>query len=393
MKNRFSFLLSILSLLSIYEAQNIPIPVELSLSSPYSVNFNSLANIGSDITFPSFDGVLNGWWVTDGTYSTSNGSSLEGGIYSYGDWGSTKRSLGSMPSNSMKRTSWGAAFTINNPNSLIYGLNISFFGELWSSNSMSPSTVVFDYSVVSKQDYNKIWGNDDETFDRWMSKDDLSFSFTPTKLESNQNPYQSQFLSHVISIDDYKEGKVILIRWSHEKITGKNDHLSINDFSLNLIPLTFTSIDEITDQVPIDTYKKSESKNWVKPLIFSSGAFFVIAIMIIVVKIVKNKKETRMKSREKSPLLNKDDNGEIELEARLPSVLSNPHVNVDANADVDVDVSVNKIPNFFLYSAMKDRLKFNTNSIMIKNDFKQEEKIEDEETCKNKNCPACNSKL
>lgn len=390
MKNRISFLLSLLSLLSVCKTQNISIPIEISTASHYSVNFNSLANIGSDISFPSYDGILNGWWVIDGTYSTSNGSSVEGGIYSYGDWGSTKRSLGSMPSNSMKRTSWGAAFTINNPNSLIYGLNISFFGELWSSNSISPSKVVFDYSVVSIQDYNIIWENDDETFDRWMAKDDLTFSFTPTKLESNPNPYQSQFLSHVISIDDYKEGKVILIRWSHEKINGKNDHLSINDFSLNLIPLTFTSIEPLTDQVPIDTYKKSEkSRNLVKPLIFSIiGTFIVIGIVVVVVKIAKNKKESKMKkqNREGSPLLNKDENGEIELDTRLP--FSHPHLHVDTDSDVDVDISVNKIPK--LYSAMNDSLKFN-NPIMIKNDYNQKEKKIEEEL--HKNCPACKQDL
>jgi len=292
-----------------------PSPITLSFNKTYYQNFESLQLSGKDIPFPSYDGALEAWWVLKGVYSATNGETNEGGIYSYGIQSQnaiSQKSLGSLTSNQMKRTSWGVSFMLDPNYSMtnLYGLNVSFIGEQWSAfngdSSNTTRSILFDYSVVSFDDYCENWQKDDLTFGKWTSKDSLSFT-TPIDAPSSSlqsGPVRTQSLSHLIAIDNWEASKVVQLRWSHSKEEGKDVHLSISDFSVQLFQLRIE--DHPTPSYTSSTSSSpniSDSKSISAATLISLFIFGIIAATISVLIALFIKYRIQKRKNEYKPLI------------------------------------------------------------------------------------------
>lgn len=125
----------------------------------------------------------------------------------------------------------------------LWALEISYTGEQWSVGSNSSSILIFDYSIVSAEDYSggQKWGYYDtvgishplfddalrltvqcaenaQTPGLWMVKDALSFSGPivggeEQSLDGNSAPNR-QTLNHTLAIDDWYDNRIVQLRYS-----------------------------------------------------------------------------------------------------------------------------------------------------------------------------------
>jgi hypothetical protein len=203
----------------------------------YKQNFDSMASSGSSSTLP------NGWYLyetgslANSSYSADSGASSTGDTYSYGHKGSSDRALGALATGSL--TSYIGAEFKNNTGYSINSITVSYTIEQWRlgangrSDSMTADITTFATNLASGF---------------WVSLPLLNIkspvtSGTTGQLDGNKAANRKKFTLTLSGIS-ISNGSSIWIRWVDQNISGANDGLAIDDFSMSVkayIPHTIRS--------------------------------------------------------------------------------------------------------------------------------------------------------
>jgi Secretion system C-terminal sorting domain/Bacterial Ig-like domain len=220
MKKIYSILILVLFLVGATNAQ-----IVLSTATPYTQDFNTLANTGTSSTLPL------GWqFIEAGTnanllYNTSNGASNTGDSYSFGATASTERALGGLQSGSLIPLQ-GVAFK-NNTLGTITSITITYIGEQWRLGTLARQDKLdFQYSTDATT------VNDGS----WTDVNQLDFNApvqgpTVGALDGNVAANRSTitFTINGIAIPNNTN---FLFRWVDFNATGADDGLAIDDFTM-----------------------------------------------------------------------------------------------------------------------------------------------------------------
>lgn len=208
-------------------AQVIPIS---SAGTPYLQDFNTLdSNTTGSTNVPA------GWLILEvgGTATTSyrsgTGSSNTGDTYSFGSAGSTDRTLGSVASGTVQ-SRFGARF-LNSTGATISSVTISLTMEQWRSVTRTNNTLDSLYFSYGTNNGNLGSG----TWTRFTALDLLSTNVTGgsagTAVDGNLSANKASYSATITGLS-IANGDTLYIRWSDPNITGSDDGLGIDDFSL-----------------------------------------------------------------------------------------------------------------------------------------------------------------
>ncbi|MFC3159286.1 T9SS type A sorting domain-containing protein [Chryseobacterium arachidis] len=202
-----------------------------SLNSAYTQNFDGLAITGTGSTVLS--GTLAGWSILETgsnantTYTASTGSVNPGDTYSYGATGNTDRALGAIASSNLT-SRWGAQFK-NDTNVTITQLLVSYTGEEWRLGEAGRGT---DDQIVVEISTNATSLNNGT----WTAVPSLTYSTTDVTgavglRDGNSASYRTALSSTITGLN-IAAGQNFWIRFVDVNITGTDDGLAIDDFSL-----------------------------------------------------------------------------------------------------------------------------------------------------------------
>lgn len=242
-------------------------------SAAYSQNFDSLVSSGTG-TLSANTPV--GWGFVenggDTNYTANIGDSFSGDTYSYGSTGSTERAFGQLNSNAVSSTI-GARFT-NNTGTTLNSLDIAYTGEQWKSDNGSSTADVLDFE----------YSTDATSFTTgiWTAVNQLDFTSPQTTLNGalNGNAAANRAARiHSITGLSIPNGATFWIRWTSPNISGNDDALAIDDFSLT--PQAATPPDNppaVSSTVPADNaVNVAENSNisitFNEPVTASAGSF------------------------------------------------------------------------------------------------------------------------
>ncbi len=215
------------------------IPIQ-AVNSPYTQDFNTLANTGTSNVLPS------GWVLTetgtsasaDGLYAAGTGSSNAGNAYSFGAAGSTDRALGGLLSGTLTPT-FGAGF-VNNTSSTLTSIAITYTGEEWRLGTTARAdSLLFQYSTNATS----------LATGSWTGVPSLNFGspFTTTVGAVDGNAAANrQALTATISGLSLAPGATFWIRWNDYNASGADDGLAVDDFSLTAFGETSTPVPTLT---------------------------------------------------------------------------------------------------------------------------------------------------
>ena len=196
----------------------------------YSQDFNTLAasSTGSLFALPT------GWTFSESgtgantTYSANNGGATSGDTYSYGTGTNTDRGFGTLQTNAFVSTI-GASFT-NNTGVTITRLAIAYTGEQWRLGATGRTDFLnFQYSTDATS----------LTSGTWTPVSELNFT-APTNsgsagsLDGNSIHAFISFTMTGLSIPD---GTTFFIRWADPNVSGADDGLAVDDFSIEPNPI------------------------------------------------------------------------------------------------------------------------------------------------------------
>ena len=228
MKKIFT-LLSVLSLTTLSYSQ-----VSLtSLNTAYTQNFDGLANSGTTYS-TTLNGTLAGWYIVETgsnsntTYTVSTGSATAGDTYSFGAASSTERALGSIASGNLL-SRYGAQFK-NDTGNLIDQLDISYVGEEWRFDPARGTTIkdqiTFEYSTDATS----------LTTGTWIPVSALTYETTnltgTAGLRNGNDAAYRTAISNTITGLNINAGQTFWIRFVDVNVSGTDDGLAVDDFSL-----------------------------------------------------------------------------------------------------------------------------------------------------------------
>ncbi|MFN3418456.1 MAG: carboxypeptidase regulatory-like domain-containing protein [Pyrinomonadaceae bacterium] len=196
-----------------------------ALAVPVTEDFDTLANTGTSSALPT------GWEFTESgtnantTYTANNGSLSTGDTYSYGATNATDRAFGGLRSGSLIPII-GASFT-NATGSSIASIKINYTGEQWRLGQINRGAdrIEFEYSTDATS----------LTTGTWTKVPELNFE-TPDisgsagqrdgNLAANRRQLSKWFNVNV------PNNNTIWIRWVDVDVSGADDGLAVDDFSL-----------------------------------------------------------------------------------------------------------------------------------------------------------------
>ncbi|MFN9111634.1 MAG: lamin tail domain-containing protein, partial [Bacteroidota bacterium] len=196
-------------------------------------DFNTLVNSGTSTVLPA------GWFISESgtnanaTYGVSTGSSTTGDSYSLGASGTTDRALGGLRTGSLIPT-FGASFT-NTTGSVVNTLAINYTGEQWRLAVLGrQDRLDFQYSVNATS----------LTSGTWTDVNALDFSSPNTSgsttLDGDLAANRTN-LSATISGLNIPNGATFWIRWTDFDVSGSDDALGVDDFSITMSNSTITT--------------------------------------------------------------------------------------------------------------------------------------------------------
>lgn len=214
-----------------------------ALNTPYTQDFNTLST--NTVTPTAL--AIPGWEMfeqgtsPDQLYLGSSGNLTGGNTYSFGSTGNTERAFGGLSSNSFIATI--GSFYVNNTGATVNTLAISYTGEQWRSgdNTGPKDSLVFQYSL-NATDLTTASGT-------WVFVPQLNFkspiTATTGSLDGNL-PANQTIVSYMLSGLNIPDGATFRIRWTDPNITGTDDGLGIDDFSITPMFVNELSIADAT---------------------------------------------------------------------------------------------------------------------------------------------------
>jgi fibronectin-binding autotransporter adhesin len=201
-------------------------------SSNYTQNFNGLGTNTTNVTAGNLNNLtntLNGWFfletgaTTNSTITAGTGSSASGDTYNFGTAGGSDRSLGGLAVNATV-PSWGFWFS-NSLGSTITNLRIAYTGETWRVAVANRSdNILFSYSGTNTALSAATWTNDAS----------LGYTNVATNTTGSGSLQQSTAISNNLAVS-IASGATFFIRWLDNNISGNDDGMSINNFSLTAV--------------------------------------------------------------------------------------------------------------------------------------------------------------
>jgi len=201
----------------------------LAIGTPYTQDFDTLASTGQSDVLPA------GWALAeagssannDGRYTAGTGSSNAGDTYSFGSAGSSERAFGSLLSGTLIPLI-GAAFT-NDTGRTISSLDIAYTGEQWRLGQVGrgPDRLDFEYNLTATSL---------TTASGWVDVNALDFSSPVTTgalgaLNGNAAGNRTAVAETITGLS-VAPGQTFWIRWADFNVTGADDGLGVDDFSL-----------------------------------------------------------------------------------------------------------------------------------------------------------------
>jgi hypothetical protein len=198
--------------------------VVLTSASTYVQNFDTLAASGTAGALPVGVQIAETGDNANATYSAGTGSITTGNTYSFGASGSNERALGGLRSGSLIPL-FGLAFT-NDTGRTITSLDIAFTGEQWRLGAAGRADRLdFQYAV----------GTDTIATGSFVDVDALDFSSPSTTgagaKDGNAAAFRTAKLGTISGLS-IADGHSVAIRFSDLEVTGSDDGLAIDDFSL-----------------------------------------------------------------------------------------------------------------------------------------------------------------
>jgi hypothetical protein len=242
MKTNRKFLFFILLFISLSFSFLNNVQAQISITTigiPYNQDFNTLANSGTtSATLPL------GWAFSESggsgltTYGVDFGDLTAANTYSYGSISAADRAFGELSSGG-KISTFGSSYQ-NLTGSTIGSLQISYTGEQWrqgANGSGGIDSLVFSYSVDPLATL---------TTGTYLNVQQLNF-FSPNSSASPNNPVDGNatgnrttktFSITGISIPN---NAIFWIKWVGINVSGNDDGLAIDDFSINTTACTAPS--------------------------------------------------------------------------------------------------------------------------------------------------------
>ncbi|MFM2266740.1 MAG: hypothetical protein RL757_180 [Bacteroidota bacterium] len=211
----------------------------------YTQDFNTLASTGSTTPMPS------GWTISNaaGTsvataYTVGTGSVATGALYSFGATSNSDRALGSIASGS-SAPKIGVTFT-NDGTGDITAMNVTYTGEMWRLGATGRADRLdFQYKINATNLVDAAG---------WTDVDNLDFSSPVTSgttgaidgnLTANRTTLSFSIATIVVPV-----GQSITFRWVDVNVSGSDDALSVDDFSVSSItmPVELTKFNAKAEQ-------------------------------------------------------------------------------------------------------------------------------------------------
>ncbi|MFM8332577.1 MAG: ExeM/NucH family extracellular endonuclease [Candidatus Methylumidiphilus sp.] len=228
-KKRHNIALAVFAALNSMSAAQAACVSLTTLGVAYTENFNSLASSGTGTLSIAGWAMLETGTNANTTYTAGTGSDNAGNTYSFGSAAvPADRALGGLRSGSLV-PSFGACFT-NNTGSTITSLPIAYNGEQWRAgvlNRGSADRIDFQYSTTAT-DLSAATG--------WIDVNALDFN-SPNlaaavgALDGNAAGNRTAVSSTISSLS-IANGATFWIRWTDFDISGSDDGLAVDDFSL-----------------------------------------------------------------------------------------------------------------------------------------------------------------
>ncbi|MCS7283014.1 MAG: hypothetical protein NZ769_06680, partial [Anaerolineae bacterium] len=205
----------------------------VSLETPYSQNFDTLASTGTTSTWTN-NVTLLGWYAQITTtpisvYRISAGTDNTGSLYSFGITNTTERALGSIASGTAPTIYYGVRLQ-NDTGFAITALDIAYTGEQWrQGGNTAQHTLAFAYRVGDVVN--------DLTSGTWTSVPALNFvspitnSGAITGALNGNDPANRRQLSATINVL-ILPGQEIMLRWMDINDPGNDHGLAIDDLSV-----------------------------------------------------------------------------------------------------------------------------------------------------------------
>ncbi len=222
-----------------------------SFGVPYTQDFDILATTGiSNTVVPTGWHFLETSTSANTVYRAGTGSDMAGDTYSFGADGSSERAFGGLFSNTLL-PHIGAQLT-NNTGGMITSLAVTYTGEQWRLGALGRfDRLDFQISTVATS-------LNSGSADSWINHDALDFTtqFTATVGAVNGNaPANRTTLNSTVTGLAIPAGASFWIRWYDVNVTGADDGLAIDDFSIT--PNGFVTSEEfapvVTSTVPANT--------------------------------------------------------------------------------------------------------------------------------------------
>ncbi len=207
--------------------------------STYTQDFNTLSNTAgsttNNLTIPGWFMTENGGGARDNEqYAVDAGASTTGDTYSYGSVASTERALGNLRTGTLFAI-MGAAFT-NNTGSTIQSISIGYTGEEWRFGTLGRTDqLTFQYSTNAT----------DLATGTWTTVTALNFvtpNTTAVGAQDGNAAANRTVLLNTINSLSIPNGATFWIRWTDTDVTGADDGLAVDDFTLTTSTLAVNGI-------------------------------------------------------------------------------------------------------------------------------------------------------
>lgn len=230
------------------------------LNIPYTEDFNTLASTGTSSTLPL------GWVFAEtgtsanvnGLYTAGNGSNNAGDIYSFGETGNSERAFGGLLSGTL--TPYLGFWVSNNSGSTIFSLLISYTGEQWRLGATGRrDSLDFQYSLNAT--------SIDDNSATWSNVNSLDFKAPNTgpsagMLDGNSATNRVLISGSILGLN-ISNGTSFYIRWKDADVSGAEDGLAIDDFSIEIVPPIPAST---------DYYRSFQTGDWNDPNTWESSS-------------------------------------------------------------------------------------------------------------------------
>ena len=215
----------------------LPLPLSL-FNTPVTENFDTLASSGTSVALPAGWSLLEtGGTGANITYAAGTGSLSTGNTYIFGASGSSERALGTLRSSSLAATV--GLLVANQTGATITDLAIAYTGEQWRLGSSGRADRLdfgcsLDATVLGT-------GN-------WVEVNELDFNGPVTAgaagaLNGNL-PGNKVSVSHQLAGLNLAPGSSLMLRWVDVDVSGSDDGLAIDDFSIMAVRVDAATVDE-----------------------------------------------------------------------------------------------------------------------------------------------------